>query len=215
MDTAGKATGTGNDEASLIARILAGERELFHDLIRPYQRMAYVTALGVLKNESDAEDAAQEAIVKAYRGLATFRAESKFSTWLVTIVMNEARTRLRKAARMQTESLDTRPETEEDFTPAMVADWREIPSETLERTELATQIERAIASLPDAYREAFLLRDKDALSIQEIAALLGVQPNLVKVRLYRARMLLQKHLTSYLKLQVSKRRGPLSWLGGA
>ena len=206
---------TAEEEQSLIARILGGERELFHDLIRPYQRLAFLTAVSILKNEVDSEDVAQEAILKAYRGLANFRSEAKFSTWLVTIVMNEARTRLRKAGRVHVESLDTRAETEEDFTPAMIADWREIPSETLERQELSSQIEQAIAALPDAYREVFMLRDKDALSIQEIADVIGVQPNLVKVRLFRARMLLQKRLTPYLKLQVSKGRNRLSWLGGA
>ena len=206
---------TAPDEQALIERILTGERELFHDLIRPYQRLAFLTAVSVLKNEVDAEDAAQEAILKAYRGLASFRSEAKFSTWLVTIVMNEARTRLRKTSRMPMESLDTRKEAEEDFTPAMIADWREIPSETLEREELSSQIQQAIAELPDTYREVFMLRDKDSLSIQEIADIVGVEANLVKVRLYRARMLLQKRLTPYLKLQVPKGRSRLSWLGGA
>ena len=205
---------TALEEQSLIQRILAGERELFHELIRPYQRLAFLTAVSILKSEVESEDAAQEAILKAYRGLASFRAEAKFSTWLVTIVMNEARSRLRKAGRMQLESLDTRAETEEDFTPAMIADWREIPSETLERNELSDQIQQAIADLPDAYRQVFMLRDKESLSIQEIADVIGIQPNLVKVRLFRARMLLQKRLTPYLKLQVPKGRNRLSWLGG-
>ena len=205
---------TALEEQSLIQRILAGERELFHELIRPYQRLAFLTAVSILKSEVESEDAAQEAILKAYRGLASFRAEAKFSTWLVTIVMNEARSRLRKAGRMQLESLDTRAETEEDFTPAMIADWREIPSETLERNELSDQIQQAIADLPEAYRQVFMLRDKESLSIQEIADVIGIQPNLVKVRLFRARMLLQKRLTPYLKLQVPKGRNRLSWLGG-
>jgi RNA polymerase sigma-70 factor (ECF subfamily) len=206
---------TAPEEQELIARILAGERELFHDLIRPYQRLAYLTAVSILKNESDSEDVAQEGILKAYRALGSFRAEAKFSTWLVTIVMNEARSRLRKSGRMPIESLDTRPESEEDFTPTLIADWREIPSEALERQELASQIEQAIAGLPESYREIFMLRDKDALSVQEIAETLGIQPNLVKVRLFRARMLLQKRLTPYLKLQVTKRKGRFDWLGNA
>ncbi len=211
---------TAPDEPSLITRILAGERELFHDLIRPYQRLAYLTAVSILKNEGDAEDAAQEAILKAYRALGSFRAEARFSTWLVTIVMNEARTRLRKSNRVAIESLDTRKSADENFTPALIADWREIPSESLERKELTSEIEQAIAALPESYREVFMLRDQEALSIHEIAEMLGVQPNLVKVRLFRARMLLQKKLTPYLKLQVSKPKSRFShWasrgLGGA
>ncbi len=211
---------TAPDEPSLITRILAGERELFHDLIRPYQLLAYLTAVSILKNEGDAEDAAQEAILKAYRALGSFRAEARFSTWLVTIVMNEARTRLRKSNRVAIESLDTRKSADENFTPALIADWREIPSESLERKELTSEIEQAIAALPESYREVFMLRDQEALSIHEIAEMLGVQPNLVKVRLFRARMLLQKKLTPYLKLQVSKPKSRFShWasrgLGGA
>ena len=194
------------EETSLIARILRGERELFHDLIQPYQRLAYLTALSILKNEGDAEDIAQEAILKAYRALASFRSEARFSTWLVTIVRNEARTRLRKIGRAPTESLDTPADGHDDFTPHLLADWREIPSEALERQELASQIEQAIVSLPNTYREVFMLRDKDALSIQEIADLLGVHPNLVKVRLFRARILLQKQLAPYLKLQGARPR---------
>ena len=201
------------DEASLVTRILAGERELFHELIRPYQRLAYITAFSVLKNEGDAEDAAQEAILKAYRALAGFRAEARFSTWLVTIVMNEARSRLRKSGRHTIESLDTPAGNREDFTPTLIADWREIPSEALERQELTSQIEQAIADLPDSYRQVFTLRDQDARSIQEIAEILGVQPNLVKVRLFRARMMLQKKLTPYLKLQASNQKRRFSWWG--
>jgi len=202
---------TAEDEQSLIARILAGERELFHELIRPYQRLAYLTAISVLKNVGDAEDAAQEAILKAYRSLAGFRSEAKFSTWLVTIVMNEARSRLRKSSRVILESLDEPSNANEEFTPALVA---EIPSEALERQELSSRIEQAIADLPQGYRVVFMLRDKDALSIQEIADTLGLQPNLVKVRLFRARMMLQKVLTPYLKLHSSKGKGRFSWMGG-
>jgi RNA polymerase sigma-70 factor (ECF subfamily) len=202
------------EEIAWIGRILAGEKELFHALIRPYQHAVYVTAVSILKDEGEAEDAAQEAIIKAYRALKSFRAEAKFSTWLISIVMNEARSRLRKSGRVVVESLDTRPEKEEDFTPALIADWREIPSEMLERKELAEQIRQAIESLPPSYREVFLLRDKDELSIGEIAGLLGVQANLVKVRLFRARMLLQKTLTPYLKQQMSTGKRRFSWMGG-
>lgn len=205
---------TSAEESAWIARILAGEKELFHKLIQPYQQQAFITAISILKNEGEAEDAAQEAIIKAYRALAGFRAEAKFSTWLISIVMNEARSRLRKSGRVVVESLDTKPEAEEDFTPALIADWREIPSEMLERNELAQQIRQAVDHLPPSYREVFLLRDKDELSVSDIAELLGVQPNLVKVRLFRARMLLQKTLTPYLKQQFSAGKRRFSWMGG-
>jgi len=202
------------DEQAWIGRILAGEKELFHELIRPYQHAVFVTAVSILKDEAEAEDVAQEAIIKAYRALASFRAEARFSTWLISIVMNEARSRLRKLGRVLVESLDTKPEAEEDYTPALIADWREIPSEILERKELAQQILQAIEELPSSYREVFLLRDKDELSISEIAQVLGVQANLVKVRLFRARMLLQKKLTPYLKQKLSAGKRRFTWMGG-
>jgi RNA polymerase sigma-70 factor (ECF subfamily) len=201
------------EELERIARILQGERDLFHDLIRPYERTVYLTAISILHDPAEAEDAAQEAMLKAYRGLASFRGDAKFSTWLVSITMNEARSRLRKTAKVRVESLDSTDQ-DEDFTPFLVADWREIPSETLEREELATHIERAIQELPPSYREVFLLRDKDEMSIEEIAQTLGVKANLVKVRLFRARMLLQKKLAPYLRRELPQRRRWFSWLGG-
>jgi RNA polymerase sigma-70 factor, ECF subfamily len=200
-------------EMEWIARILRGERDLFHELIRPYERVVFLTAVSVLRDSTEAEDAAQEAMIKAYRGLASFRGDAKFSTWLTTITLNEARSRLRKSVRVRVESLDA-PEQEEDYTPFLVADWREIPSETLEREELAQHIQSAIEGLPPSYREVFLLRDKEEMSIEEIAQALGVTANLVKVRLFRARMMLQKQLAPYLKRELPQRRRWFSWLGG-
>jgi RNA polymerase sigma-70 factor (ECF subfamily) len=200
-------------EMEWIARILRGERDLFHELIRPYERAVFLTAVSVLRDSTEAEDAAQEAMIKAYRGLASFRGDAKFSTWLTTITLNEARGRLRKSAKVRVESLDDR-EQEEDYTPFLVADWREIPSETLEREELAQQIQSAIEGLPPSYREVFLLRDKEEMSIEEIAQALGVTANLVKVRLFRARMMLQKQLAPYLRRELPQRRRWFSWLGG-
>src|ERR1700682_5483727 len=84
------------DEAQIISAIVRGETHLFHDLIRPYERSVYAMVLSMLQNEADAEDAAQEAFLKAYRNLAKFRAESKFSTWLISIALNEARSKLRQ-----------------------------------------------------------------------------------------------------------------------
>jgi len=86
-------------EMEWIARILSGERDLFHELIRPYERAVFLTAVSVLRDTAEAEDAAQEAMIKAYRGLGSFRGDAKFSTWLTTITLNEARSRLRKSAK--------------------------------------------------------------------------------------------------------------------
>ena len=211
MTAAGTTIGATKErnEAELITRILGGERDLFHDLIRPYERMLYLSAFSIVKNETDAEECAQDAVVNAYRNLAKFRGDAKFSTWLVTIVMNEARQKLRKAKRAREDSLDEVVQgEEEEYTPAPLTDWREIPSEALERKELRETLRRAVAELPDIYRQVFTLRDLQEMNVAETAKALGVNENIVKVRLHRARMMLQKVLAPYLKTAVApERRG--------
>src|SRR5271170_8347050 len=98
------------DEAQIISAIVRGETHLFHDLIRPHERSVYMMALSLLQNEADAEDAAQEAFLKAFRNLAKFRGEAKFGTWLVSITLNEARSRLRSKKNAKMEPLDETPE---------------------------------------------------------------------------------------------------------
>ena len=194
-------------DAELIARILAGERELFHELVRPYEKSVYMAAFSILQNEQDAEDAAQEAVLKAFKGLRNFRSESKFSTWLISIAVNEARGRLRHARVLKFESLDA-PQRDEDGKPmpAVISDWREVPSQALERTELRQMLQAAIASLPEIYRETILLRDVQELSIADTAAALEVSEGVVKTRLLRARLMMQKILAPQL---ASKRGGGL------
>ena len=197
------------NEAALISRILAGETELFHELIRPYERLVYVTIFAILKNETEAEDGAQETMISAFRHLKSFRGDAKFSTWLVTIAMNEARKRLRKGKVAKEDSLDATAEDHHgsDYTPAVLTDWREIPLEALEKKELREKLREAVASLPEKYREVFVLRDIEELNQEETAAALGINVTLVKVRLHRARMMLQKALVPYLRSEGAPRSG--------
>jgi RNA polymerase sigma-70 factor, ECF subfamily len=198
-------------ESEIIARVLAGERNLFHDLIRPHERMVYLMAFSILKNESDAEEIAQEAMSRAYRYLASFRAESKFGTWLATITLNAARQRIKRSNRLVTESIDERLDNSQgDFTPAFLTDWREIPLAALERGELREQLREAVAELPDMYREVFTLRNIEEFDGAATAEILGIDENLVKSRLHRARMLLQRRLVPYLKSVAPPKR---SWFG--
>jgi RNA polymerase sigma-70 factor (ECF subfamily) len=194
-------------EAELIARILSGERELFHELIRPYERMVYLTLFSIVKNEADAEDGAQEAVINAYRHLASFRGDAKFSTWLTTIAINEGRKRLRKAKGAAEDSIEEAEAHEGDYTPAPLTDWREIPLEALERKELREALRVAVAELPDIYRQVFTLRDMEELNIEETAQALGINTGAVKVRLHRARMMLQKRVVPFLKTTAPARRG--------
>ena len=192
----------------MIAAILGGETQVFHDLIRHHERSVYLMALSYTKNEADAEDVAQEAFVRAFRNLASFRAESKFSTWLISITLNEARTRLRRKMLVPMDSLDTPPDEDQHVSPALLRDWREIPSEAVERGEIRKLLHDAIACLPDIYRQVFLLRDVEEMNISETAAALNISVTSVKVRLHRARMMLQKQLAPQLKAvtQQSRRR---------
>jgi RNA polymerase sigma-70 factor (ECF subfamily) len=195
-------------EKALIARILGGETELFHELIRPYERMVYLTILTMVRNETEAEDGAQEVMINAFRHLKSFRGDAKFSTWLVTIAMNEARQRLRKAKMAAQESLDEDTEGKEgDFTPAVLTDWREIPSEALEKKEMRQKLREAVEQLPPIYREVLVLRDLEELNQEETASALGINVTLVKVRLHRARMMLQKLLAPYLKSAAPAKKG--------
>jgi len=199
---------TETHEAGLIARVLAGEKELFHELIRPYERMVYLTLFSIVKNETEAEDGAQQTVISAYRHLASFRGDAKFSTWLTTIAINEGRKRLRKAKGAAEESLEEQAESHEgDFTPAPLTDWREIPLEALERKELREALRVAVAELPGIYRQVFALRDLEGLSVEETAQALGINPGAVKVRLHRARIMLQKRLVPFLKTTAPARRG--------
>lgn len=191
-------------DAELIRRILGGERELFHELVRPYEKSVYYATFSILQNQQDAEDAAQETVLKALKNLHSFRAESKFSTWLISIAVNEARARLRHDRVLKFESVD-QSQTEEDgsFTPAVITDWREVPLQALERKELREQLQKAIASLPEIYREVLLLRDVEEFDIAETAAALGVSTGVVKTRLLRARLMMQKILTPQLRSKKS------------
>lgn len=195
-------------ESEIIAAVLAGEIQLYHELIRPYERSVYVIALSYMKNEADAEDVAQEAIVRAFGRLSSFRAEAKFSTWLISITINEARTRLRRQALVRMEPLDQLPDEDVTISPALLRDWREIPSEAVERKEVRDLIQQAVEQLPDIYRQVFLLRDIEELTISETAEALNISIPSVKVRLHRARMMLQKQLAPQLSTvnPTSKRR---------
>jgi len=196
----------------MIAAVLAGKIQLYHELIRPYERSVYVMALSYMKNEADAEDVSQEAFIKAFRKLESFRAESKFSTWLISITINEARTRLRRQALVRMEPLDEHPDEDKGISPALLRDWREIPSEAVERAEVRNLIRLAVEQLPDIYRQVFLMRDVEELTINETAEALNVSIPSVKVRLHRARMRLQKQLAPQLRtVNRASKRGWLPW----
>jgi RNA polymerase sigma-70 factor (ECF subfamily) len=199
-------------ETQIIRRIVAGEKHLFHDLIRPCESAIYFLLLSLLKNETDAEDVAQETVIKVYQNLNKFRGDAQFKTWVLSIARNEGLARLRKISTRREDSLDA--ETDEqtgDYTPAILTSWREIPAETLERKELGAILRAAIEGLPEIYRNVVLLRDIEEMDIRQTAGVLNISETAVKVRLHRARALLQRNLAPKLKGFAPKRKG---WFGG-
>jgi RNA polymerase sigma-70 factor, ECF subfamily len=179
------------NEEVLVRRVKDGEHDLFYELIRPYERRLYAAAFGILRNEADAEDAVQEAVLKAFKHIRQFRAESRFSTWLIQITVNEARMRKRKEHAHLVEPITDHQDEEGNYTPREFADWREIPSETLERKEVRQRLAEALVSLGQKYSEVFVLRDMQHLSIEETAKALGITTASVKTRLLRARLMLR------------------------
>src|SRR5271157_1329143 len=182
-------------EETLIRRVRDGEHDLFYELIRPYERRVYSTAFAILRNEADAEDVAQEAILKAFKHIRQFRAEARFSSWLIQITVNEARMRRRKAHAEIMQPIVDHQDDEGNYVPRDFADWREIPSETLERKEVRQKLAEALASLGEKYREVFVLRDMQHLSIEETAKTLRISIASVKTRLLRARLMLRDLLS--------------------
>jgi RNA polymerase sigma-70 factor (ECF subfamily) len=177
-------------EQVLISTILAGEKDLFIEPVRPYQRTVYATVISMLGSKEDAEDVTQDALLKALARLHQFRRESAFGTWLIQIAINEARMRRRKLRHGIMFSLTSEPDGEGAHVPKEFADWREIPSEALERNEIREALAKALTSLEEHYRLTFILRDVNELSITETASILGISPAAVKSRLRRARLML-------------------------
>jgi len=181
-------------EQVLLHRVQAGQNEYFYELIKPYQRRVYSAALSILRNEAEAEDAAQEAFLKALANIRQFRSQARFSTWLIQIAVNEALMKKRRAHADVMEPIGEREDEDGSYTPRDFADWREIPSETLERKEVRSKLASAVAALAEKYRQVFLLRDVQHMSIEETAEALGISRASVKTRLVRARLMLRDML---------------------
>jgi len=187
---------TGTREQELIQSVQRGQSELFYELVRPYERRVFAAALAILRNEHDAEDAAQEAMLKGFAKIRQFRAEARFSTWLIQITVNEALMRRRRERTVPMQGLDDGHDEENEYAPRDFADWREIPSEALERKQVRQRLAEALGRLDRKYREVFMLRDMEHLNIQETAEALGITVASVKTRLLRARLRLRDLLAA-------------------
>lgn len=177
------------DDAEVVRRVLAGEVELFEVLLRRHDPRVYRTVRGVLRDDSEAEDAMQAAWVRAYQHLGEWAGASSFTTWLLKIAANEALGRLRKRGRYQ----PFEDEDEEGYGGVM--DPRaDDPEERAAAHETVRFIERAVDALPAPYRSVYMLREVEQLSTAETAEALGLTEEAVKVRLHRARGMLRDAL---------------------
>ncbi|SDA66333.1 RNA polymerase sigma factor [Mesorhizobium qingshengii] len=172
----------------LVRRALARENGAFRAIMKAHNQRLYRIARGVVRNDSEAEDIVQEAYVRAFASLGTFRGDSSLATWLSRIVINEALGRLRK--RRRTVAMPE-PQAEIIQFPLNPSDD---PERTMAQRQILKLVEQATDSLPDVYRTVFVARVIEGLSIEETADLLGVRPETVKTRLHRARALVRKAL---------------------
>ena len=177
-------------EMQLSQRIAHGDARAFEQLMRSHNRMLFRTARAILRDDAEAEDALQEAYLRAYRSIGAFRGEAKLSTWLVRLVANEALARRRKEAR-RAEVLPIVPGAAEEDS----MDQSDGPQRKAERAEIRRLLEEKIDALPDGYRAVFVLRALEELSVEETAAALDIPAATVRTRFFRARSQLREALS--------------------
>jgi RNA polymerase sigma-70 factor (ECF subfamily) len=180
-------------DAALLSRLRAGEPQAFEDLVRRQAPRLLAVTRRLLRNEQDAEDAVQDALISAFRSLETFAGAGRLSTWLHRIAVNAALMKLRAGKAKPEESI-------ERLRPAFLRDghhatdpwpWRDRADVAVERREDRDFVRACIAALPERYRTVLILRDIEELDGEETARLLGLTPSVVKVRLHRARQALR------------------------
>jgi RNA polymerase sigma-70 factor (ECF subfamily) len=184
---------------TLVHAIKCGDASAFEELVRKYDRKLLRIAQSVTHNREEAEDAVQEAFFKVYERLDQFQENSKFSTWLIRIVVNEALMKLRKRRTVREESLDGDFHSDRDILPTDVADWSPNPQEQYSAVEFREILIKCLLRLQPKLRIVFVLRDMEELSINETCEALSLSAVAVKARLFRARLQLRQELSAYFK----------------
>jgi len=184
---------TREEELITVGRVLAGENEAFEILVIANQKKIYNRCLRIVKNPEDANDLAQDAFLKAYQNLASFKGESGFSLWLYRLTTNVCLDFLRREKRREKVSLSYQDDAG-DTIEIEVPDERFTPHKEAERNEFLENIHQGLTSLSDEHRKILMMRELDGLSYDEIAAFLGLSPGTVKSRIARARQNLTKIL---------------------
>ena len=184
----------------IVDRVRNGETDAFEELVRKHGRRVYRSLIGIVGSAEEAEDALQDAFLKAFQHLPHFEGRSRFSTWLVRIAINTGLQRIR--SRKDIDSLD---EENEEFRPRNIQAWTDSPEEFYSREELRRLVEKEVMKLPVKYRVALVLRDLEELSTEEAAAALGLSIPGVKARILRGRLMLREAMVPYFtKVSASK-----------
>jgi RNA polymerase sigma-70 factor (ECF subfamily) len=193
VDAAGKSDKPDKSDAALLERLRRGDDRAFDDLVERYGPRLFAAAKRLLRSDDDARDAVQDAFLSAFRGLAAFNGTAKLSTWLHRIAVNAALMRIRGRKHRAEQSIDDLlPRFEEDGSWSDSGQGGALSShEVLERRETRALVRACIDRLPETYRTVLLMRDIEDLDTEEVADLLGVTPNAVKIRLHRARQALR------------------------
>lgn len=187
-----------SSDAELVNLAIAGNDLAFAQIMRRYNRLLFRTARSILKNDDDTQDALQEAYLRAWRALASFRSEARLSTWLVRIEANEALGRLRGNGAQSAHIVPLSASVDaDDETPEMQmqANPNDQPEPLALRAQIRQQIEARIDTLPDAFRTVFMLRGVEEMSVEEVALALGIPEATVRTRFFRARSMLREGLS--------------------
>jgi RNA polymerase sigma-70 factor (ECF subfamily) len=186
------------DEHLLVTAAKRGDQSAFEELVNRYERKIFRLTMNITRNAEDAEDAMQDAFMKAYSHLNTFEEGSRFYTWLVRIAANEALMRLRKRRPNQF-SLDEPIQGDEELIPRDIEDWGPSPEQRYAQSEMREILDGAIDQLSPDFRVVFVLRDIEGLSTEETASTVGISEAAVKSRLLRARLKLRQKLDRYFR----------------
>lgn len=180
----------------LVSQACRGDREAYWRLVEPHARTVLWIATAILIDLCEAEEVAQEAILRALSNIQLFRGQMKFSMWLIQVTINEARNRLRQGRRQEFSYSpdDSQTDNGKEYVPKDFTDWHEIPLAALERKGLRDALQQALASLSQNCSEVFALRDIAHLSTDETAQVLGIAVGTVKTRLLTARLQMREAL---------------------
>jgi RNA polymerase sigma-70 factor (ECF subfamily) len=188
------------DDTSLVHACKQGDVDAFEPLVKRYDARLFRIAQHITHNREDAEEAVQEAFLKAFRNLGSFQEKSQFSTWLFRITVNESLMKLRKQRYAKEVSIDGDSHAQEPFTADQIVDWAPDPEQLYSAVELRAILRGQLQELQPNLRVTFILRDIEGLSTEQAAEVLDVTVEAVKARLSRARLKLRQLLTKYFAL---------------